>query len=126
MNGSFNSELLAESKAKVLTKKLGVLARKIFNYRPILEMELAGEQIIRGLLDTFVKAMMSPDYKDSRTAEGKLYELVSRDYRFIFENYNTYPNPVYNRLQLVTDYICGMTDSYALSLYQKLKGIKVS
>ena len=30
---------------------------------------------------------------------------------------------LYLRLMLVTDYICGMTDSYAKRLYQELGGI---
>ena len=30
----------------------------------------------------------------------------------------------YDRLRLIVDFIAGMTDSYALSLYQELTGIK--
>ena len=30
---------------------------------------------------------------------------------------------MYLRLLLVTDYVCGMTDSYAKDLYQELNGI---
>ena len=32
---------------------------------------------------------------------------------------------LYLRLLLVTDYICGMTDSYARDMYQELNGIYI-
>lgn len=55
------------------------------------------------------------------------YKLISSSFRFIYENYNKDENvsKQYKKYQLVVDYIAGMTDSYALDLYQKLKGIKL-
>jgi len=32
---------------------------------------------------------------------------------------------VYTRLQRMTDFVSGMTDSYAVSLYKKLRGISL-
>ena len=32
---------------------------------------------------------------------------------------------IYTKIQTVTDYVSGMTDSYALSLYRKIKGIEL-
>jgi dGTPase len=31
---------------------------------------------------------------------------------------------LYNELHLVTDFVCGMTDSYALDLYQAITAVK--
>ena len=39
------------------------------------------------------------------------------------ENYSE--QSIYNKIQLATDFVCGMTDSYALDLYQKLSGYKI-
>ena len=33
--------------------------------------------------------------------------------------------PEYKKLQLILDFVSGMTDTYALHLYQELKGIKL-
>ncbi|MDD4157770.1 MAG: hypothetical protein PHY08_14500, partial [Candidatus Cloacimonetes bacterium] len=45
----------------------------------------------------------------------------------IFEKYSNeqYGNETYNKIQLVVDFIVGMTDSYSIDLYQKIKGIKI-
>ena len=43
----------------------------------------------------------------------------------IYDIYSKGKDPVeklYLRLLLVTDYVCGMTDSYAQDLYQRLNG----
>ncbi len=51
--------------------------------------------------------------------------LVSENYREIYQIYGRDKSPqekLYLRLLLVTDYVCGMTDSYAQSLYWKLNG----
>ncbi len=49
------------------------------------------------------------------------YNRISENYRRIFEN-DSNPLPVrYKELQLLTDMVSGMTDSFALSLYDELK-----
>ena len=59
--------------------------------------------------------------------------LDSRMVSFISDNYKTayrlqsqgksMTEKLYLRLLLVTDYVCGMTDSYAKRLYQEMNGI---
>ena len=60
-------------------------------------------------------------------------EIEKRLVSFISENYKSAyhkqaegkdeAEKLYLRLLLVTDYICGMTDSYATRLYQELNAI---
>ena len=79
------------------------------------------------LLTKFVDAVI---YYDT---EVELGELEKRVITFISENYKSAylcqaegkseVEKLYLRLLLVTDYICGMTDSYAKRLYQELNGI---
>ena len=53
--------------------------------------------------------------------------LISENYRAIYHVYakgKDETERLYLRLLLVTDEICGMTDSYAKEMYQELGGIK--
>ena len=59
------------------------------------------------------------------TLECRLYNLISSSYRLVYEQYEKYNNPLYCKLRLVVDFVAGMTDSYAVDLYQELKGIKL-
>ena len=52
--------------------------------------------------------------------------LVSDNYKAIYRIYSQGKDEhekLYLRLLLVTDFICGMTDSYAKRLYQELNGM---
>ena len=52
--------------------------------------------------------------------------LISDNYKAIYRIYSkdkSEEEKLYLRLLLVTDSICGMTDSYARRLYQELSGI---
>ena len=52
--------------------------------------------------------------------------LISQDYKRIYHYFSkekSEQEKLYLRLLLVTDYICGMTDSFAKDLYQELNGI---
>ena len=59
--------------------------------------------------------------------EDRLISLISDNYLEIYEIYSKVKSKeekLYLRLLLVTDFICGMTDSYAKQLYQELSGIE--
>ena len=40
----------------------------------------------------------------------------------VWQKFNAYVS-MYTKIQTVVDYVSGMTDSYALNLYRKIKGI---
>lgn len=129
LNGEFDEEIIDVSDASRVRQAFKDLSYIIFDSKDIVAREYAGGKVIKGLLRMFVNAVVSKKRKDSKTQEGKLYLLISDNYRDIIEKY---PNQrednepsLYDRLLLVTDFICGMTDSYALELYQRLNGIKL-
>lgn len=127
VTGDYKYELLNKSKAANVRKAFKDLSVYVFSSRGIVETEIAGWEIINGLLHAFINAAKSEKFKSGgNSKEARLYNLISSSYRHLFENYNTYTaNPEYGKFQLVVDFISGMTDSYALNLYQKLKGIKI-
>ena len=53
------------------------------------------------------------------------YEILSRFIAGYTGNgrADVYKRQLYLRLLLVTDYVCGMTDSYAKRLYQEMNGM---
>ena len=59
--------------------------------------------------------------------EKKLVALISENYRQTYHLYAkkavSEEEKLYLRLLLVTDFVSGMTDTYAKDLYQKLNGI---
>jgi len=110
-----------------------VMQTYVYPSATIEKLEIAAHSIITGLLNKFVKAVLyyDSDYsKDSPyTMDGvdkKLVRLISDNYIDVYKRESKdKPDPerLYLRLLLVTDFICGMTDSYAKSLYQELEGM---
>lgn len=126
MNGEFENEIIKESEAADIREAYKKLTGRIFKSTSILKKELAGKEAIEGLLQIFVNASESSDFKsEGNTYESRLYNIISTSFRTIYEDYTKYPNDKYNRLRLIVDYISGMTDRHVIALYQELKGIKL-
>lgn len=129
LNGEFDQEIIEVSDAANVRKAFEDLARIIFDNKEIIMREYTGGKVIQGLLEMFVSTIISDNRNNSKTEEGKLYLLISDNYRDIMKKYPTEQTggepSLYDRLLLVTDFVCGMTDSYALELYRRLTGIKL-
>lgn len=125
MNGTYTTELLKGCKAAKLKKGMDELQRVVLKNKRIINIELAGWNVLDGLLSEYIPACLSADFKnDSKTKEGRLYLTISSSYRYLYETHNKYSKENYKRIQLIIDFISGMTDNYALELYQRLKGIR--
>ncbi|MDE5950055.1 MAG: deoxyguanosinetriphosphate triphosphohydrolase [Acetatifactor sp.] len=128
MAGTFKRELLSEGDYAKMADALGKIAYQYaFTSEPIHKLEIAGETILNFLLERFVGAAIVFESGQSMTAvQSKLMTLISDNYKAIYRKYSEGKSPeekLYLRLLLVTDSICGMTDSYAKRLYQELSGI---
>ena len=128
MAGTHTKELLADTPGELMADTLGDIAyRYAFVSKPILKLEIAAEKILNFLLDEFVQAAIYYDTDVKMTSvQEKLMSLVSENYMTIYKYYSkekSEEEKLYLRLLLVTDSICGMTDSYAKRLYQELSGI---
>lgn len=128
MNGNYSKDLFEDSYAHFLVKILGEIAVKyIFNSKGILKLEIAASTIIEFLLDKFVHAVLYYDTKEKLSSiDKKLISLISDNYISVYKEFSsgkTEQEKLYLRLILVTDFISGMTDNYAKTLYQELNGI---
>ncbi|MCA0164458.1 dGTP triphosphohydrolase [Bacillus sp. RAR_M1_44] len=128
LEGKFDEDILLASEAANIRLAFKDLSKIIFKDNEIQVRELAGGTVIQGLLQKFVTAVLSSNCNEAKTEDGKLYSLISSNYRDIMElvhkKHSTEPS-TYERLLLVTDFICGMTDTYALEYYRRLAGIKL-
>lgn len=127
MRGELEDELIMISSAKDVRTAYKKIQSQIFMYKSILKKEIAGREAITGLLKIFVNAALSDNFRadGGNTLECRLYNLISASYRVVNEKYEHYTNTLYCKLRLVVDFIAGMTDSYAIDLYQELMGIKL-
>ncbi len=131
MAGVHTKELLADTPGELMAHTLGDIAyRYAFVSRPILKLEIGAEKILNFLLDQLVPAAVCYDSNMKMTSvQEKLMSLVSENYMTIYRYYakdKSETERLYLRLLLVTDSICGMTDSYAKRLYQELSGMMTS
>lgn len=130
MAGTYKKELLTKEHGKQIADALGDIAyRYAFTSAPIYKLEIAAETILNALLDKYVNAAIYYDTDVTMTeVQIKLMALLSDNYKAIYQIYSKDCDEyekLYLRLLLVTDSICGMTDSHAKRLYQEFCGIEV-
>ena len=88
-----------------------VAVHKIYRSKDVLDIELAGFNVISTLLELMIDAVQSPEKAYSQL-------LINR----VSSQYDINSPTLYGRIQAVLDYISGMTDVFALDLYRKIKG----
>lgn len=128
MDGTYGRDMFADTGVELLMDALGDIAyRYAFDTRPILKLEIAAQTIFSFLLERFVDAVICWDTDQPMSqVQRKMVSLISDNYKMIYSicsRQKGETEKLYLRLLLVTDYICGMTDSYAKDLYQELNGI---
>lgn len=126
MAGTYGGELVQDSSAAVLVERLkGIGRSRVYCTPSTLKLELMGRQVIGDLMDVFWEgAQFLPVDKapKTKTFQGKAAALLSNNYRRVFQNSISERKlpETYHRFQLVTDYVCGMTDSFAKRLHAEL------
>jgi len=125
MAGNYEKELLYDLKCGVLglytVLKEEIGCKNVYCSKETLRLELLGRNVIHYLMDTFWRA--NPSEKP-KTFARKTYNLLSQNYRTVFENPTTHEKSLpdtYRKALLITDYICGMTDTFALNLNRELQ-----
>lgn len=115
--GTFEGSLIdhiSERQKKAYQECEKISYSKIYQSKPVLDIELSGYQIMATLMEVFIEAAVNP----SRFYSKQLLRRVSSQYDIENENLE-------ERIMAVLDYISGMTDIYALDIYQKINGISL-
>lgn len=129
LSGDWHKTLLEVSEAQVVIHVLGRIAVDyVFRSKQILKRELSAHSILSYLLDRFIPAVLVYDVEGQQLdpINSRLIRLISENYRLCYEREKKGKSPeerLYLRLLLVTDFLSGMTDHYAQSLYQELTGM---
>lgn len=126
MDGTFKSDLVSEGETAGFIEACKDIGRtRIYSTGQTLKLELMGRKIISDLLSLFWDGAqsLSADGLSGKGFDGKLGSLLSESYKRVFKNSlaagGVLPED-YHRFQLLTDYICGMTDTFARTLHKEL------
>jgi dGTPase len=117
LSGRLNNSLIDMLDAHTLAclKKVDdISVQDIYNHKSVVEIEIAGYNVIGALLDEFVTAVLHP----TRSKSGKLLQLIPK------QN-NIKQGELYNNIQIVVDFVAGMSDLYAVDLYRRITGITI-
>lgn len=129
LKGSFDQPLIETIKEYNDLERLGKYNKtKIYKSKDVVSIEMSGYEVIGRLLDLFVLAAFDliKHGKKASSKSKKVAEFVLWDtdiHRGItnFEKYKKYNE--YEALLKITDYISGMSDSFAVATYKKITGM---
>lgn len=119
LKGNFDqslTDLLPVADAMKQIKNISV--EKIYRAKIVVEKEVAGFEVLNGLLETLI-----------HSAQGYLKGEPTTYHKMVMRTLPEYiqdavqQKSVYRAIRLVLDYISGMTDTHALASYRKLKGM---
>ena len=114
--GEFDRDLLSlSSKYELLLKNISQETRALVFDRPdVLNIQIAGYEVLGKLFAEFSNAVFS------NTKKGELiYKMLPQEHQPRNDDSN------YEKILKITDYISGMTDSYATNLFQQFSGISL-
>jgi dGTPase len=115
-SGDFGGNLVAYiSSAKHLEAVRELSMARIYKDRPVLEIEAAGFEVLGGLLEIFTEVAL-----EKAEGRGIRAQTILEILPAIAPSEG---DGRYEILRRVVDYAAGMTDTYALSLFRKLKGV---
>lgn len=104
---------------KILTEIKEYSNEHIYNDRRVVEIELAGNQIINGLLEEFLEGVFT-FYENSKDRFAKkIMQLVPEQFKVNpeMQDFN------YQQIMHIIDFVAGMTDLFAVEMFHKIKGI---
>jgi dGTPase len=121
LNGKFNDTLIGVLSGSCTAFKEieDISISKIYNHRTVVEIELAGYNVMYELLQTMIPAVLMNEAKREKL-DNKAINLIPQQ----FGKFNDISS-AYEKSMGVIDYVSGMTDLYATEMYRKIKGIEI-
>jgi dGTPase len=118
LNGTFNQALadLCPSK-QALKDIIRISVEKIYRSRNVVEIEASGHRVLPGLMEEFFTAGI---YLYENTKSRKYENLALLFPEDILLNIKQAADH-YSAARYVVDFVSGLTDRYAISLYKKIK-----
>lgn len=123
LNGHCKQELLSMiPAAQSLSEIQNIAADKLYNSPPVLEVGIAGFEVLNKLLVAFVGALYDEATGKGHTQSRMIMNLLPD--QFLGENRRPDEDPYLRNLK-ITDYLSGMTDTYAVRVFKNMSGISL-
>lgn len=115
--GKYDASLCEYIQAKPVLEKIDDMSRnEIYSHRPVQQIEAAGFQVLPGLLDAFLTALVD---RKNKASSKKVLSLIPEEHKFTYEENH------YEAILSITTYVAGMTDTFAINTYRTLQGIQL-
>ena len=108
--------------AKALNEIIQLSIDKIYRSKIVLEKEAGGYEIIDALMKTFSESVYHSLFESALPKHKAIFRLIPEEYGHQLNSNLS----VYQSMQVVTDFISGLTDSHAVRLYRTIKGYRLN
>lgn len=120
LSGDYDISLTDDIQATPALEEIkNVSIEKIYRAQHVVEIEAAGFNVLNGLLEAFVPAVLGKT--DMTKKQSIAFRLLPSDLKDEIKE----STDAYSSLRTLLDYISGLTDTNAMSLYRKLTGISL-
>ncbi|WP_242120779.1 deoxyguanosinetriphosphate triphosphohydrolase [Aestuariivivens sediminicola] len=117
LKGDFDCALLDKSKYDAQIRDIiKISVEKIYQSREVVEKEIAGYQVLSSLLEVFITALNNAHEDRASNYDNLILSLLP-------DHYKKMNATLYERLLSVCSYVSIMSDSYAILLFNKIRGI---
>lgn len=114
LSGKFEQPLIEQIDATHALEDIkSISVKKLYRNKEVLKTEAMGYHVIHGLLDTFLEAVFCTERKLSPVLAGLLPAQFKPEAA----------DDPYEKILKICMFVSGMTDTYAVNLFKKLKGI---
>lgn len=132
IRGEFKQDLFYDNNHSLTVRLLKkAMSKFVFDSRVITEPEISAQVILNFLLDKFIPAVIRFDKcGEMTTQDKKVITLVSSNYIDDYfkakevDGITDETELLYHRILIAIDFISGMTDGYAKTLYKKMSGLE--
>ncbi|WP_348716684.1 deoxyguanosinetriphosphate triphosphohydrolase [Tenacibaculum sp. 190130A14a] len=116
LKGTFDKGLLDKCKYEAqINDIIKISVNKIYKSKEVIEKEVAGYKIIADLLDVFVTAL-------NNKFQGRASNYDTLVLNLLPEEYQQEKESLYHRIMQICSYVAGLSDGYAIRLFNKIKG----
>jgi dGTPase len=125
LDGTFDKALIDLIPAReTLGAIISISIEKLYQSDLVLEIEAGGFEVLGGLLELYANACYHYQFEKSLLSKKELsiFRLLPENTRMSIAEETS----VYGMLRHILDFVSGLTDRHAVSIYRKLKGISLA
>ncbi|GAA3575903.1 deoxyguanosinetriphosphate triphosphohydrolase [Snuella lapsa] len=120
LKGTFDTALLDKSKYEAqINDIIKISIEKVYQSKDVIEKEIAGYRVLSELLNVFIGAVNNSYNNNASNYDKLILHLLP-------ENNSITNDSLYLRILSVCRIVANMSDSYAILLFNKIKGINIA